>query len=612
MSMSRPPTPGPRRGAVWNLAELREEPGETGSMAHDFATAIDDLRQTTSEFSIGAARSAVSIGVIATEVERLERELSDLAGRVASLRSSSEHASSSATDAAGTSQELAAEAERGTAVISRVIDAIGELQGHSVRVADLLDGLVRKELADIGTISAVIDGVARQTKLLALNAAIEAARAGEHGRGFAVVADEVGRLATETGEQTAQIRETIDRTREQMESIQRAAEAARERAAESAAETGEGRSALERIGALVQTSSASAVEMAELANRELDDVKHVAENLEHITAAAAEIHSRTAAVSTNQLELSASTERAALKLAAFHTGGPIDRLHAMCVELAGQLRAILEQAVDSGRVTLEQMLALTYDEVTGARIRKLGRLFDVSRVPPSGFEPPKFVTAYDSLVDVQMMERMDAVLAPAARRAAGDHGAAPLLAARDRGRGDRRGDRAASARPGGRGLHPDRRLVAGRLRPRQHQPGPRLHPPPDASRQGRGHPHLHHRPRHQEGTVAGPRALEHIVDAVLYLEGERFHAYRLLRGAKNRFGATHEVGVFEMRGEGMVDVPEPLGALPRRSAAASTRLRRDRQHGGHAAAARRDAGARLHHSFGTPRLTPTASTAPAC
>ena len=42
---------------------------------------------------------------------------------------------------------------------------------------------------------------------------------------------------------------------------------------------------------------------------------------------------------------------------------------------------------------------------------KLGRLFDVSRVPPSGFEPPKFVTAYDSLVDVQMMERMDAVLA---------------------------------------------------------------------------------------------------------------------------------------------------------------------------------------------------------
>jgi DNA repair protein RadA/Sms len=61
----------------------------------------------------------------------------------------------------------------------------------------------------------------------------------------------------------------------------------------------------------------------------------------------------------------------------------------------------------------------------------------------------------------------------------------------------------------------------------------------------------------KEGTVAGPKALEHIADAVLYLEGERYHSYRLLRGVKNRFGATHEVGVFEMHGEGMQEVPNP-------------------------------------------------------
>lgn len=61
----------------------------------------------------------------------------------------------------------------------------------------------------------------------------------------------------------------------------------------------------------------------------------------------------------------------------------------------------------------------------------------------------------------------------------------------------------------------------------------------------------------KEGTVAGPKALEHIADAVLYLEGERYHTYRLLRGVKNRFGATHEVGVFEMQGEGMVEVLNP-------------------------------------------------------
>lgn len=65
----------------------------------------------------------------------------------------------------------------------------------------------------------------------------------------------------------------------------------------------------------------------------------------------------------------------------------------------------------------------------------------------------------------------------------------------------------------------------------------------------------------KEGAIAGPRVLEHIVDTVLYLEGDRFHAYRLLRSVKNRFGATTEVGVFEMRGGGMEEVDNPSEAF---------------------------------------------------
>ncbi|MBX6771780.1 MAG: DNA repair protein RadA [Chloroflexi bacterium] len=61
----------------------------------------------------------------------------------------------------------------------------------------------------------------------------------------------------------------------------------------------------------------------------------------------------------------------------------------------------------------------------------------------------------------------------------------------------------------------------------------------------------------KEGAVAGPRILEHIVDTVLYLEGDRFESFRLLRAVKNRFGSTNEVGVFEMRGEGLVEVENP-------------------------------------------------------
>ncbi len=65
----------------------------------------------------------------------------------------------------------------------------------------------------------------------------------------------------------------------------------------------------------------------------------------------------------------------------------------------------------------------------------------------------------------------------------------------------------------------------------------------------------------KEGAIAGPRVLEHMVDAVLYLEGERFHQYRILRAVKNRFGSTDEVGVFEMATTGLQEVRNPSEAF---------------------------------------------------
>ena len=61
----------------------------------------------------------------------------------------------------------------------------------------------------------------------------------------------------------------------------------------------------------------------------------------------------------------------------------------------------------------------------------------------------------------------------------------------------------------------------------------------------------------KEGAIAGPRMLEHMVDAVLYFEGERHHTYRILRGVKNRFGSTNEMGIFEMKEQGLVEVLNP-------------------------------------------------------
>jgi DNA repair protein RadA/Sms len=59
------------------------------------------------------------------------------------------------------------------------------------------------------------------------------------------------------------------------------------------------------------------------------------------------------------------------------------------------------------------------------------------------------------------------------------------------------------------------------------------------------------------GTLAGPKIIEHIVDTVVYFEGDRFHAHRIVRCVKNRFGSTHEVGLFEMTGRGLIEVDDP-------------------------------------------------------
>ena len=65
----------------------------------------------------------------------------------------------------------------------------------------------------------------------------------------------------------------------------------------------------------------------------------------------------------------------------------------------------------------------------------------------------------------------------------------------------------------------------------------------------------------KDGNIAGPRVLEHMVDTVLYIEGERYFSYRILRGVKNRFGSTNEIGMFEMKNEGMCEIENPSEVL---------------------------------------------------
>ena len=120
----------------------------------------------------------------------------------------------------------------------------------------------------------------------------------------------------------------------------------------------------------------------------------------------------------------------------------------------------------------------------------------------------------------------------------------------------------------------------------------------------------------KEGSLAGPKALEHIVDTVLYFEGERHHSHRIVRAAKNRFGAVSELGVFEMTATGLKPVPNPSAMFLAERPADSPGLGRPLLHRGVAADSRRGAGAGQHQRLrvrqahrGRPRPEPAVAPA---
>ena len=101
----------------------------------------------------------------------------------------------------------------------------------------------------------------------------------------------------------------------------------------------------------------------------------------------------------------------------------------------------------------------------------------------------------------------------------------------------------------------------------------------------------------KEGSLAGPKSLEHMVDVVLLFEGERDHSHRVLRALKNRFGPVSELAIFEMAASGLRGDRQPLGLLPQGAAEERARQRRRLDDQGHAAAARRGPGARLRDAL---------------
>jgi methyl-accepting chemotaxis protein len=402
------PDSGARR-AAWDLTTPppwtgAEPADELVELVGTVADMVGGIHRAVLAFSEGGARTAVGTAAVSSRVHQIRIELEAVAAAVEALHGGAEDAARAGEESARMCGELAGEVERGSAVLARVVESVQAMGAQRERIERLAD-----RLEEIATFSGVIKRVADKTKLLALNATIEAARAGAQGAAFRVVADEIGNLAADSEAHTRRIAAVVAATQGDLEPLRVAIAAARAHG-DGVADAHDARETVRRIGELAEKLTAPAEHVAAASEAQLQAVGEMTGHVQGTVVGVTEVDEHATRMSTEALMLSSSAEEVYELLRPFWTDSFVDRATEIAGRLARDITGVFEAAIDSGRVSLGQVLELNYHEITGPRIAPLGRLFDISRVPPSGFDPPKFATAYDALVDEELMGLYDSYL----------------------------------------------------------------------------------------------------------------------------------------------------------------------------------------------------------
>jgi methyl-accepting chemotaxis protein len=168
---------------------------------------------------------------------------------------------------------------------------------------------------------------------------------------------------------------------------------------------------LATVNDLAEQTSSHVGEIARALADESGSVATLATATQSVVQSITELRAEVHAISNEAFAVGNVVDEGFHQLSRVDIDSPFHRRLALCRELSTRSGDILTRAVASGRCTLDQALALEYREIVGAEVRGLARLFDVSKVPESGFTPPKYHTAYDKIVDVDMQRVCDDVLA---------------------------------------------------------------------------------------------------------------------------------------------------------------------------------------------------------
>ncbi len=218
-------------------------------------------------------------------VTRQHSETDQVATAMNEMTATAAEVARNAASAADAAQHAEAEAQQGTKIVQKTIEAINSLSAEVGNANEVIKKL-KADSEQIGKVLDVIRSIAEQTNLLALNAAIEAARAGEQGRGFAVVADEVRTLASRTQQSTAEIQKMIEILQSGAIDSVRVMEAGKVRAEEGAAQAAQAGEALARITRAVATINQMNTQIASAAHEQSAVSHEIDNNVNNISQAA--------------------------------------------------------------------------------------------------------------------------------------------------------------------------------------------------------------------------------------------------------------------------------------------------------------------------------------
>ncbi|HLO04479.1 MAG TPA: methyl-accepting chemotaxis protein [Symbiobacteriaceae bacterium] len=382
--------------------EGRPAAAALGQFMARVADAFATLDQSLGQMGTKEALQVLQLRRLTGILDSQNQDLQGLTRTIEELAQGVTQVAADAHDTAAAADQMAVVGEQSIATLTGILQAVGGLAGEAKESRVAVDSLVTASQS-VGEHLRSIQGIAQTSQLLALNAAIQAAHAND--RAFAVVAQEMRALSTRTADLVKRIETELKKMTEAAIGARQAMGQMSAKAEQAEREASEATTGLQSMGALLQTVSAASQSIAAVTEEQAAATETMTEGAlllsRRVEQAAASLDL------TRNVTVSDLVEEAHQALGQFRIGSRTDQMRSLVAQMAMESEIAVERLLQSGALPEQDLWDTDYREIKGAEIRRLSRLFDVSRVPASGFDPAKYYTRYDEKIDLPLNAIMD-------------------------------------------------------------------------------------------------------------------------------------------------------------------------------------------------------------